>query len=632
MRICLFFVLCIVPAELWAQSTYVFPIRPKQRNHLSAGHGELRGTHFHTALDIRTQRRTGLSVYATAAGYVSRIKVESLGYGRVLYVQHANGYTSVYAHLEAFTNDLERWTIEQQYIQNSFEVDLRPPPWKFPVQAAGVIAFSGNTGSSTGPHLHFEIRDEEQHALDPLRLGEFQEVVDIYPPQLQRLALRTMDINARINGQFGRFEFILQGARGKYRLQQQLQLRGCIGVELMARDMYEKNNSGYGLPELRVQLDNEVQFEQYIHALDFAEQRHIAVHMNYAAHVLQERRYSKLYVDEGNILSFYTTNARRGVLCFEEVVSPRRLLLQGWDASGNEAQLQFVVNAKQLKQSLSPPFDVQARQGYFVQDNTLLIHLRVAGEFEPLVLSFVDNSMLQLSAAYVHGSHGVYLWDLRKGVPRKAYRQLGHKELPLDFDLQALVPSRQAYYFSNRHVRLSFLPTSLYDTLYLRFEKVASKEHTLETFYFKNEGHPLRGDLDFTLLPEERYIWEKTSAYRMDRDKLVFHETAWQSGEACFKSDAFGPFVLLTDTLAPRLLRVEKYGHTFRFYVSDDISGLDSWSATVDDKWLLMEHAPKQGFLQPRPLPGQSLPKGTLSLVLRDKQNNAQTYIYHLKP
>ena len=143
----------------------------------------------------------------------------------------------------------------------------------------------------------------------------------------------------------------------------------------------------------------------------------------------------------------------------------------------------------------------------------------------------------------------------------------------------------------------------------------------------------MRQDVRIALKPRDRYFWAKTSVYRLDREEMVFHTTTWRDGEAQLESDAFAAFVLLTDTIAPQLLRVKKLNsRRLRFYVSDDISGLHSWSATLNGEWLLMEYVQKHDFLQTRPLSSQDLSEGTISLVLKDKQNNVQTYTYTLKP
>lgn len=126
---------------------------------LSANFGDLRSNHFHMGLDIRTQSRENLRVYAVAEGYVSRIKIEKWGYGRAIYITHPNGYTSLYAHLNSFYKPLQDFLVTKQYANEQWEQDIYLQPNQFPVTKGQFIALSGNTGGSAGPHLHFEIRD-----------------------------------------------------------------------------------------------------------------------------------------------------------------------------------------------------------------------------------------------------------------------------------------------------------------------------------------------------------------------------------------------------------------------------------------------------------------------------------------
>ena len=136
---------------------------------LSANFAEIRPDHFHTGFDIRTQEKTGFKVFAAADGYVSRIKVSAFGFGNAVYIMHPNGYMTVYGHLDHFSDSIAAYVKQSQYEKQSFEVDLFPDARKFPVKQGTLIAYSGNSGSSGGPHLHFEIRDAsgESYPLDP---------------------------------------------------------------------------------------------------------------------------------------------------------------------------------------------------------------------------------------------------------------------------------------------------------------------------------------------------------------------------------------------------------------------------------------------------------------------------------
>ncbi|WP_207495092.1 M23 family metallopeptidase [Aridibaculum aurantiacum] len=126
---------------------------------LSANFGELRTNHYHMGFDIRTNQRENLPVYAAAEGYISRIKIERYGYGRAIYINHPNGYTTLYAHLNDFYPALNSYVINKQYADEQWEQDITFAPGQFPVTKGQFIAYSGNTGGSAGPHLHFEIRD-----------------------------------------------------------------------------------------------------------------------------------------------------------------------------------------------------------------------------------------------------------------------------------------------------------------------------------------------------------------------------------------------------------------------------------------------------------------------------------------
>ncbi len=155
---------------------------------LSGNFGELRPNHFHMGLDLRTEAKQNLPVYASADGYISRIKIEPGGFGRAIYINHPNGYTTLYAHLNDFDPMVERWVKEQQYQQQSWRVFLELNPGQFPIKKGAFIGYSGNTGGSQAPHLHFEIRRTADDVnLNPLLFGLPLE--DNTQPRILRLAI-----------------------------------------------------------------------------------------------------------------------------------------------------------------------------------------------------------------------------------------------------------------------------------------------------------------------------------------------------------------------------------------------------------------------------------------------------------
>ena len=145
---------------------------------LSGSFGELRSNHFHSGLDIKTQQREGIPIYAPADGTVTRIKVGHYGYGKALYISHPNGYSTVYAHLQRYAGEIEEFVKQTQYARESYEVEMFPDAGKLKVNRGDLIGYTGNSGSSGGPHLHFEIRDGSSRPMNPLLFGI--EIPDIY--------------------------------------------------------------------------------------------------------------------------------------------------------------------------------------------------------------------------------------------------------------------------------------------------------------------------------------------------------------------------------------------------------------------------------------------------------------------
>ena len=185
LRLIFFFLTVCFAAYSQTQSPFIFPLKGKIV--LNGNYGEVRPNHFHAGIDFRTHYVNHLPIYAVADGYVSRIKISTTGYGKVLYVTHPNGLVSVYGHEYAFADKIKQYVENAQEIAEVFEIELFPKPTELPVKQGDVIGYTGNTGSSEGPHLHFEIRDEKTEVpYNPLR---FLKIDDVVAPKIKRVAL-----------------------------------------------------------------------------------------------------------------------------------------------------------------------------------------------------------------------------------------------------------------------------------------------------------------------------------------------------------------------------------------------------------------------------------------------------------
>ena len=165
---------------------------------LAGNFGELRSNHFHSGLDMKTQGREGFNIYAAADGYISRIKISPWGYGKTIYIDHPNGYTTVYAHLQKFKNNVATATKTYQYEKESWEIDWYPADTLIKVKKGDIIALSGNTGGSGGPHLHFEIREtESEHPVNPLLFGF--KIQDNIKPIIRSITLTPLNDTSYVN-------------------------------------------------------------------------------------------------------------------------------------------------------------------------------------------------------------------------------------------------------------------------------------------------------------------------------------------------------------------------------------------------------------------------------------------------
>ncbi|HEY9047861.1 MAG TPA: M23 family metallopeptidase, partial [Ohtaekwangia sp.] len=258
------------------EEKYLYPINPGQPGSLAGTMGELRSTHFHSGIDIRTNNMIGFAVLASKSGYISRASMGGNGYGNVLYITHPDGNTTLYAHLDQFKGAVAPFVLQEQYKLKSGEIDLFFPKDQFKVKQGDTIALSGNSGGSTGPHLHFDIRDSNNYALDPLKIGAFKEIVDNIPPSPEKIALITLDADSRINDRFGRYEFYSNKVGNNYVITSPILASGQIGIEILAKDKMAYKSPFYGgVNFLEVWVDSALVFRQLIDRLNVAETRTI---------------------------------------------------------------------------------------------------------------------------------------------------------------------------------------------------------------------------------------------------------------------------------------------------------------------------------------------------------------------
>lgn len=313
---------------------------------LSGNFGELRSNHFHSGIDFKTQGVEGKPIHSVQDGYVSRISVSPWGYGNGLYITHPDGTTTVYGHLQKFSQKITTYLKEKQYEQESFNVNLSLTPDELPVKEGELVALSGNTGSSGGPHLHFEVRDTEtEEPMDPIEY--YKDLIkDTQAPKIQGIMVYSMPGKGVVNGSRRKLELKPVTAKnGKQTLTGKIEAWGEIGLAVKGYDYMDNTSNIYGIKDITLTADSQVIFHSNLDRFAFDETRYLNSFTDFEEWKEHRSFYIKSFVDPGNRLRFIES-LNRGILTIDE---PRtyHLTYQLADAFGNTTQLSIRIEGKE---------------------------------------------------------------------------------------------------------------------------------------------------------------------------------------------------------------------------------------------------------------------------------------------
>ncbi len=602
--------------------------------------GEIRPNHFHGGLDIKTDSRIGLPVLAAADGYVCRLKASAYGYGNVVYVQHPNGLVTVYGHLDGFGPKLAELVKREQYRRESFECEMF---WDKPAGAVAfrqgeLLAYSGNTGGSGGPHLHFEVRDKMERILNPLAFGGFPEIQDEVPPTFTGLAVRPLTIDGRVKDEFRRAEFNVKRLDAThFVVPDTIEASGTVGLEAAMYDRFSGADNHNGIQQGRLTVNGEPLFSYVIDGVPFSQQRMVSCHINYLTFKTTGRVFEKLYQDDGNALDFYQGGPTRGKL---RLVAGRTydVVLLVADSYGNTTELRatlrspaaapaggFVrlskgtnaVGAKKSRAGFGPTFSVE--------ENILVLKASDATPAPPPLKLYVGRTRYDLRPSYAGRGLATYLYDLRGGLPDSVTSADGQHTLRPGF--QAALPSGTDRSFSTPDLTLVTDPNSLFDTLYVQTAFDAKQG----LWSVNSPLTPLWKPVRLTLKPVGPVLDPAHTAVYSLTPKLGFEGGAWaglptESGGAPLaitcNPKTLGRYKLLTDTIPPTATLVKKSPTELRFKISDNLSGIASFRCEVDGKWLLLRYEYKTATLFSERLDPKQPLRGAIRLRVLDAMGN----------
>ncbi|MFV8340684.1 M23 family metallopeptidase [Flavobacterium sp. LB3P21] len=333
---------------------------------LSGNFGELRPNHFHAGFDLRTQQKEGLKVYAVADGYVSRIKISTFGNGKTIYINHPNGFTSVYGHLKMANGEIENYIKKAHYKEQSFEIEMFFKPNEMVVKKGEIIAFSGNTGASEGPHLHFEFRDSKtEFIINPMLFGYNKFLKDTKKPVVSGLYVYPLDSKTTVNHSKRPLLLNVSLQKDGTYLSDKVVANGSIGFGISAYDTDDVSFNNNGVYKVQSFYNGKPNFGYEFKTYSFDDMRYINALIDYSRYKKMQQRVQKLFIKNPYNLSIIQADENKGVL----QVTPNLASLYRIEVSdffGNKKTIAIPIQYDLLTTIISPE---PVQSNYFVKAN-----------------------------------------------------------------------------------------------------------------------------------------------------------------------------------------------------------------------------------------------------------------------
>ena len=555
MKKLLYILTILCQTSLLAQTNYPqdYFIDPLDINLVLAGtFAELRANHFHSGLDIKTQQREGLKVYACADGFVSRIKISHGGYGKALYITHPNGYTTVYAHLQKFAPKIEAYIKEHQYGQESYEIEVFPGAVELLVKQGDVVAYSGNSGGSEGPHLHFEIRDNEERPINPMLFGI--DIKDTTKPIIKEVYAYPISDDAHINqtNEMCKLRLIPQ-QNGDYTVEN-ITAFGTIGFGIVSTDRQDLAANNNGLYDIESFFNGQPNFEIEFSRFSFAETSHLNRYIDYGVYKTKKQRIQKLFVEKNNPLSLYKNLDNNGFLRIEDsTTSVYKIRVK--DYKNNDCWL--TLNIKGMKATEIKKKEAPKSNYYIYADQTTTLSK--------------DNVTVTI------------------------YPNTFYDDFPTDFEVKS-------------------------DTVFIN-EDVYPMQKSMSIAYDVSQYD----EQD----KKQLYVAELVGYYK----KPYYTSTKHEGNKIIGLTKYLGTYALVKDSVPPSITPnnfddgkwLSKYRY-LQLKVDDKESGISSYRATVNGKWILMEYDYKKKMLTYDFNDGRTSTENKLKVIVTDNVGNSTTF------
>ena len=547
---------------------------------LGGNFGEIRWDHFHYGWDVRTGGHERMKVVAAGDGYVSRVKTGAYGYGKVIYITHPNGFVSVYAHLSEFNIAIGQYVKAAQYKNETYETDLYPAKDELKIKKGEFIALSGNTGNSSGPHLHFEIRDEKtEEIINPYFFG--LKIEDNIPPYFKTLAV--YPTNDLVNGKNTEKYIPLVRKNGIYqfRSKDSIIVNGEVGFGI---ELYDKENNSNGNNQvfsLEFQVDGNRVYYYEMNKLAFDQTLYVNAHVDYMIQRKENKNIQKAFVLPGNKFPIYKDVINSGLVNFtDDKIHLGKFIAK--DFYGNTAVFMFKIK--------SDP--------------------SIKGEKNDCI-PFITNSPAKSLFPLKYDS----TYELENGFKINFTKNT--------FFDDVCFPMGTLPAWSSLTSPVEKLHTQVYS-------KFAEAGSVFRPVFIKYEIK-----IKCDTLPQDSLRYKLLIVHIDGKQNISSKGGDYKDGWVSAKVGTLGSFVVVIDSTPPKIKApiIPKSKNISKlkvldFKVADNLTGIKYYRATIDGKWILLEYEPKKNSLFCKN--DEHIPNGTHQLILKvtDGKANSSTLLF----
>ena len=580
---------------------------------LSSNFGEFRDDHFHMGIDIKTNGKEGYEVYAIEDGFISRMVTNYTGYGKALYMKIKSEKTAVYCHLSKFSSELEKELIYRQSKDNAYHVNTYFDSTNFPFKKGDIIGYTGNTGASFGPHLHFELRSPKGNTLNPLRQGIF--ISDTIPPVLKGLTVFPLTQETLINGFPLPMEFsMIRNRNNLYSISDTIHCtRGRVGIAVSVEDKIQQNSNIYQFYKAEMFVDDSLVFDFTYDSISFFQTAQMKLIENREFGKAEGLSYHKLFLKENSL--FLPNNELSGQILLSPGVHILHLSIT--DASGNVS----IVNGKifcelfNRKTQQKPRFWLRRKswqtKSFFDSDlqilnseNGVFIEFQNPGNLSTVYGGLLMNNKKPFDFGFFHTPPQTYYSPL---IPFEEFKNINSisvltKEKLVEFPINSMVvyPNSQSIIRSkDSTVVIRFTESTLFDTALIwvennRFFLKESIKPLANIYNIEPISLPLKNPafLTFSLNQKQRSM-SGLGIYKLNNKQDEWEFQALQQknfNKITVELSDLGAVTLLQDTIPPEMVNIfpspsESYTsgeiHSIECILKDNLSGIEPTEETL---------------------------------------------------